>query len=117
MPSSRPTSEEVTDYIKSSFVAVSAIGANDLVATPGVGFKLVVYGYCINALAGANTVQFGQGVGIPINGNKALADKATIPMPPGYLPLFECPENTKLVVLLGSATAVSVDFNYMIQRV
>lgn len=117
MPSSRPTTEEIVDYIKNTFAVATAIGANDLVLAPGVGFKIVVYGYSLNALSGVNTAQLGQGLGIPITSNKALADKNSFIVPPSTFPLCECSENTKLVVMLGSATGVGVDVQYMIQRV
>jgi|tagenome__1003787_1003787.scaffolds.fasta_scaffold20935905_5 hypothetical protein len=116
MPSGRLSEGEVVDFLKVAIGNPASVGDNLLVAAPGLGFKLVVYGYQLNATGGANNVVFRSGT-TPISSVKSLANQAGSNVPPNTLLLFECLENQVLNTNLSAATAVGVDLQYAIARV
>jgi len=118
MPSTRLAEMEVVDQLKFSFTNAASAGNQDLIGAPGVGFKIVIYGYSINASGGANTVFFTRGTGpTPLCSQKGLGASAGSNMPPGEFFLHECAENEKLGITLSAATNVGVDVWYALQRV
>jgi hypothetical protein len=118
MPSTRLAEGEVVDQLK-VFVANPALAANqDLIGAPGAGFKIVVYGYSVNASGGANSFFLTRGTGpTAITSVKGLAANAGTNMPPGEFFLHECNENEKIGITLSAATAVGIDLWYALQRV
>lgn len=116
MPSGRLSEGEVVDFLKFAFGNPASAGDNLSVAAPGLGFKLVVYGYQLNASGGANNLTFRSGT-TPISSVKSLANQAGSNVQPSTLPLFECLENQVLNTNLSAATAVGVDLQYAIARV
>lgn len=116
MPSSRLSEGEVVDYAKSAFGDPSAIGDNSLVAAPGLGWKIVVYGYQIVATGGANVIRFRSAANSksPAFGFAANGGMAVVPRD---IPLFECNENEALNANLTAATAVGVQLQYALVRI
>lgn len=118
MPSTRLSEGEIVDQLKFAFQNPALVGSTDLVAAPGPGFKIVVYGYCVNGSGGANSFVFTRGAGLtPICGQKGVTSNGAVPMPPSEFPLYDCGENEKLAVGTAAATAVGVDVWYALQRV
>lgn len=118
MSSTRLSEMEIIDQMK-IFSANPALAANqDLIVAPGVGFKFVIYGYCVNGTGGANTFVFTRGAGpTAISSVKAVPASGNNNVPPSLVALHECGENEKLGVTLSAATAVGVDIWYLLQRV
>jgi hypothetical protein len=108
MPSGRLSEGEAHDLVRTVFGDPASIGDNSLLAAPGVGWKIVVYGYQIVATGGANTVRFRSNAN-SIGSGKGFAVNGGISVPPGDIPLFECNENEALNLNLSAATAVAVD--------
>lgn len=116
MPSARLSEGEVIDQLRFAFANPAAIADNAIVAAPGAGYKIVVYGYQIDATGGANTVIFKSAANAK-TATKGFVASGGMAIPPGVAPLFECNENEALNAALTAATAVGIDVQYCIARV
>lgn len=112
----RLTEAEINDQLKSAFLDPSGAGDNSLVAAPGAGFKIVVFGYQITNGGTANNVRF-RSAANSVTSLKALAINGGTNVVPGERPLFECNANEALNINLSGATAVGVDLQFLIARV
>lgn len=99
----------------------AAAGTNLLVAAPGVGFRITVFGFLlINNVGTAQGVQF-QSAANPRSGFYLFPAGGTVPVPPVFLPpsewpLMECGDNEALNALLTAATSTVVQVWYAIER-
>ena len=107
---------EIVDLLRTAFADPSSSGDSQIVAAPGAGFKIVVFGYQIVNGGTANNVRFRSATN-SITSLKALAINGGTNVKPGVIPLFECNANEALNINLSGATAVGVDVQYLIARV
>ena len=107
--------------MKTAFANPAAIADNQIVAAPGVGFKIVVFGYQVWTNADtAQTGTFKSGAAAIYPNQVFGADtgaKSDYDCTPGDIPLFECVENQALNYALTAATAVGVAVQYCIERI
>lgn len=114
--------EEVLQRMKSTFVDPAGAGDNQVLAAPGVGFKIVVLGFLVmNNAATAQNIRFRSAANskFPL---LVFPAAGTVPNPPIFIPvtgfpLFECNENEALNINLSAATAVGALVQTMVVRV
>lgn len=113
--------EEALWRMKSAFADPAAAADNLIVAAPGAGFKIVVYGYQVwNNADTAQTARFRSAtnnIGPAIIMGVSTASKTDYQVTPGSVPIFECNANEALNINLSAATAVGVQVQYGIERV
>ena len=111
--------DAVLQRMKTAFADPAGAGDNLLVAAPGAGLKIVVYGYfLLNNAATAQNVRFrsaanskGPLMVFPAAG--AVPNTPIFQNPTGF-PLFECNANEALNLNLSAATAVGVMVQYAV---
>lgn len=113
--------EEIAYRLKTAVGNPAVAADNQLVAPPGVGFKIVVYGYQLWAAADTAQTAIFRSAANPIYPAMVLGAtagaKSVYDCTPGLVPLFECNPNEALNLNLAAATAVGVAVQYVIERV
>lgn len=117
----RLNAEEVRARLR-TFVSAPIAGNATLVAAPGVGYQIVVYGFSFQGqdTDADNTIRLSDSGGSLLTQNFVVNQDRTIQVPPNsaLTPIARCAENTSLdVVVTGTTPALTAQVWFTRERI